>query len=479
MAERTLQADIAVVGAGPAGIAAAARAAEAGRSVIVLDAAPRPGGQIWRHRRRDELPRRARVWLDRLDRSGARVLCGAQVVDAYAVDARGVAAGAAGAQEGDGAPADARGTDARRADGHGAAARGADAHGPEPPVVAPAGAPAAGFRLLADVGGAAVAVMAGRLILATGARERFLPFPGWTLPNVFGVGGAQALLKAGASFAGRRVVVAGSGPLLLAVAASLVRHGARVAVVAEQAGRGALLRFGAGLWRSPGRLVQAARYRATLGRTRYAAGCWVVRADGDDAVREVTLTDGRRPWTEPCDILCTGYGLVPNTELAEWLGCAVDAAGVRVDDRQRTTIPGIYCAGEPTGVAGVDAALAEGEVAGIDAAGAEGAPRGLDARRRRERRLAQRMDRAFALRTELRDLPSDDTILCRCEDVTRAAVDPAWSFRQAKLYSRLGMGPCQARVCGPACAFLFGWERPSVRAPTAPAAASVLAAHDG
>ncbi|HEY8375954.1 MAG TPA: FAD-dependent oxidoreductase, partial [Nannocystis sp.] len=346
---------------------------------------------------------------------------------------------------------------------------------------------------------------------ATGARELFLPFPGWTLPNVFGVGGAQALVKAGAPFTGKRVVVAGSGPLLLAVGATLASKGARVAIVAEQASRAALARFGVALLGSPGRILQAARLRSALGGARYAVGCWVTRADGDDAVREVTLTDGRRSWTEPCDVLCTGYGLVPNTELAEMLGCGVDGGRVRVDEWQRTSVAGVYCAGEPTGIAGVDAALAEGEIAGLHAAsvmGAEGAAgaaspldamgatgpasaagavrgvegvlregdlRRLFAIRRREHRIARAMERAFAPRPELRELPRDDTILCRCEDVTRGMVDPAWSFRQAKLYTRVGMGPCQARVCGPACEFLFGWRGQTTRAPTAPAAVGTIA----
>src|SRR5690606_27921610 len=239
-------------------------------------------------------------------------------------------------------------------------------------------------------------VAADRVILATGARELFLPFPGWTLPNVFGVGGAQALVKAGASFAGKRVVVAGSGPLLLAVGATLASQGARVAVVAEQASRAALARFGAALLlRSPGRIAQAARLRSALGGARYAIGCWVTRADGDDAVREVTLTDGRRSWTEPCDVLCTGYGRVPNTELAEMLGCIVDGGKVRVDAWQRASVAGVYCAGEPTGIAGVDAALAEGEIAAAHAVGAADDRRRLFAVRRREHRIARALERAF------------------------------------------------------------------------------------
>lgn len=448
MVGRALRAEIAVVGAGPAGIAAASRAAEAGRDVVVLDASPRPGGQIWRHRLREELPAQARAWLERFDRSGARLIAGAQVVDAWTAADTGGAAGSRGAV-------------------------------PE------------GFRLLAEVDGERLEVAAERVILATGARELFLPFPGWTLPNVFGVGGAQALVKAGASFAGKRVVVAGSGPLLLAVGATLASKGARVAVVAEQAGGAALARFGATLLlRSPGRIVQAARLRSALGGARYAVGYWVTRADGDGAVREVTLTDGRRSWTEPCDVLCTGYGLVPNTELAELLGCAIEGGRVRVDEWQRTSVAGVYCAGEPTGVAGVGAALAEGEIAAAHAVGATdiagatgttvaarapGDQRRLFAIRRREHQVARALERAFALRAELRDLPRDDTILCRCEDVARGMVDPGWSFRQAKLYTRIGMGPCQARVCGPACGFLFGWHVQTTRAPTAPAEVRTLA----
>ena len=119
-------------------------------------------------------------------------------------------------------------------------------------------------RYLAERAGEAVLLSAPRTILATGARELFLPFPGWTLPAVLGVGGAQALLKSGASFAGLRVVVAGTGPLLLPVAASLAHAGARIRAVAEQAGLGSVAAFGASLWRRPSKAAQAVRYRAAF-----------------------------------------------------------------------------------------------------------------------------------------------------------------------------------------------------------------------
>jgi NADPH-dependent 2,4-dienoyl-CoA reductase/sulfur reductase-like enzyme len=414
-----IECEVAVVGAGPAGIAAATVAAEAGREVVLLDAGLRPGGQIWRHRTRSELTAQAVHWLERLDRSAARVIYQSTVVDA-------------------------------RVRGSG------------------------GIELTLEREGETVTVRAGRVVLATGARELFLPFPGWTLPNIFGVGGGQALLKSGASFSGKRVVIAGSGPLLLAVAASFRQHGARVVIVAEQASRSAVFRFGAGLWRSPGRIIQAAGLRAALGSTRFAPGTWVSAATGDEVVREVTLTDGRKSWTERCDILCTGYGLVPNTELAEVLGCAVAGRGVQVDEWQRTTVAGVYCAGEPTGIAGVDAALLEGEIAARHAVGDTAEQKRLFSLRRREHEFSDRLERTFALRPELRALPRPGTIICRCEDISLDQLDPDWSFRQAKLYTRIGMGPCQARVCGPAHRFLFGGDAETGRVPALPTAVSTL-----
>lgn len=402
-----------MVGGGPAGIAAATRAAQAGASVLLLDEGLRPGGQIWRHTTRDRLPRVARRWLAQLDGSGARVLTGATVTD-----------------------------------------------------LTP------GCRVIAETREGVLRVDADKLILATGARECFLPFPGWTLPNVLGVGGAQALLKSGASFRGKRVIVAGSGPLLLPVAAALARSGARIALVAEQAAGVAVRAFAWGLWRSPGRLVQAAQYRFGFFGARYRTGTWVMRADGDAQVRGATLTDGRRTWSEPCDVLCVGYGLVPSTELARLAGCASSGGRVQVDEQQRTRVPAVWCAGEPTGIGGMDAALLEGEVAGLSAAGR--VTRQLEAEVARQWRFAGAIDHAFALRPELRQLAEPGTIVCRCEDVTLETLAGTSSARQAKLYTRAGMGPCQGRVCGAALEFLYGWDSDTVRVPVSPARVSTF-----
>jgi D-hydroxyproline dehydrogenase subunit alpha len=155
------------------------------------------------------------------------------------------------------------------------------------------------------------------------------------------------------------------------------------------------------------------------------------------------------------------------------LGCAVENSVVRVDDAQETTIAGVYCCGEPTGIGGVDLALVEGEIAGHSAV-AKRAPSTLVARRAARRLDARRLDRAFTLRRELLALADAETIVCRCEDVRWGALDRRWSSRQAKLYTRVGMGPCQGRVCGAALECLMGWAPDSVRIPTQPARCHAL-----
>src|SRR5581483_8105173 len=191
-----------------------------------------------------------------------------------------------------------------------------------------------------------------RLVLATGARELFLPFPGWTLPGVIGPGGLQALVKNGWPIRGRRVVIAGSGPLLPAVADGLKKFGARIPSINEQTPRERLVEFGLQLWRYPDKLAQGLGIRWRLRGVPYRCGVWPVLAEGDDEVRSVTLTDGRKLWTEPCDALACGFHLVPNVELPRLFGCALDRGFVRVDEWQATSASEIFCAGEPTGIGG-------------------------------------------------------------------------------------------------------------------------------
>jgi len=383
-----------VVGAGPAGLAAARCAAESGASVALVDDNPAPGGQIWRSETRAAPP-------------ATTVLCAARVIDFPRPGAATIE------------------------------------HAEQSFEIA--------YR---------------SLVLATGARERFLPFPGWTLPNVTGAGGLQALAKSGlVEVAGKRVVVAGSGPLLLAVADYLAGRGAEIRLIAEQAGTSALLRFGFSLATRPAKLAQALRLRPA----RYLTACWPVTAHGKDKLEAVSLTRGTRTWREPCDFLACGFGLIPNIELPALAGCQLGLQGVLVDDHQRTSVPGIYCAGEVTGIGGVDLSLVEGEIAGCAAAGHPEKAARLFGRRERHRRFARALERAFPLREELRGLCQPDTLVCRCEDVPYGLVRECAGWREAKLHTRCGMGPCQGRICGGALAFLLGWRAGSPRPPVYPA----------
>jgi D-hydroxyproline dehydrogenase subunit alpha len=408
--------DILIVGAGPSGMAAAVAASACGRKVGVVDDNPSPGGQIWRGEARKPSSREAAAWFDRIRASKFDLLPMTQVL-----------------------------------------------------------APLEPGTLLADTGGAAVELRFERLILATGARELFLPFPGWTLPNVMGAGGLQAMVKAGLPIEGKTVVVAGSGPLLLAVASYLKRRGAKIPIVAEQVPLGRLTRFGFGLWNDAAKLAQAVSLRMSMGLIPFRAGVWPIAAEGDDRLESVTITNGRKSRRIPCDYLACGFGLVPNIELASALGCAERDGFVSVDASQRTTTPNVFAAGEITGIGGLDLSLVEGEIAGLCASGVEAEARFLFAKRDKARGFARRLTKSFALRPELSQLPRTDTIVCRCEDVTHGALSARTSWVDAKLQTRCGMGPCQGRICGAATKVLYGWSRTSIRPPIFPAELGHLA----
>jgi NADPH-dependent 2,4-dienoyl-CoA reductase/sulfur reductase-like enzyme len=398
-----------VIGGGPAGLAAAVNARQRTTRVAIVDDNPEPGGQIWRGQRRQATTADAAEWIGRAQQARVDFIAGARVYDQ-----------------------------------------------PEPGL------------LLAETFDGLVELGYQKLILATGARERFLPFPGWTLPGVAGAGGLQALVKSGLPIEGKNVVVAGTGPLLLAVAAYLRKCGAKVLLIAEQAPQSELLKFGFRLWRSPQKIIQALRLKRELTGVPHLAGCWPVAANGEEQLRSVTLRCGQRTWDVECDYLACGFHLLPNTELAAFFGCALRNGVVEVDDFQRTTVPDVYCAGESTGIGGLEVSLVEGQIAGLAAIGEVQKARALFAERRRLHQFARQLNRAFALRDELKTLPQPETIVCRCEDVSfeRLQNQPGW--RAAKLHTRCGMGPCQGRVCGGAVEFLFGWPAESVRPPVFP-----------
>jgi NADPH-dependent 2,4-dienoyl-CoA reductase/sulfur reductase-like enzyme len=326
-------------------------------------------------------------------------------------------------------------------------------------------------QLLVEQHGLPMTMESATVILATGARELFLPFPGWTLPGVVGVGGLQALMKSGLDVRGRRIVVAGTGPLLLPVAATAVQKGAEVVAVIEQHSLSSMARFSMHLASRPFIAFSALKYVQQLEGGVLQYGKWVSRASGAGALESVTITSAEHQARIECDYLATAYGLVPNTEIARRLGCDVRGGSIVVDDMQRTSVAGVYAAGECTGVAGVEKAKQEGEVAGNAAVGQM--PQRLHKiMLRRSRSWGVLLDRAFAPRPEVLALATPDTIICRCEDVRLRDIDSASSSRQAKLYARAGMGACQGRVCGAALQHMFGWSNDSIRAPLQPAALS-------
>jgi NADPH-dependent 2,4-dienoyl-CoA reductase/sulfur reductase-like enzyme len=306
------------------------------------------------------------------------------------------------------------------------------------------------------------------LILAAGARERFLPFPGWTLPGVAGAGGLQALVKSGLDVSDKRIVVAGTGPLLLAISAGLADAGARIVAIYEQASLANLIGFGLTLAGFPRKFAEGIEYFRKLRGIPYRTGCWVRRAEGKTRLEAVTVTDGQVEWTHTCDWLACGFHLVPNLELPALLGCAIRNGYVAVNETQRSSVANVACIGELTGIGGLEKALLEGEIAGWAAAGRMDRARQLARRVRPLRDFARRLDETFALRQELRALPSSDTIVCRCEDVTRSSVQVSRSWREAKLHTRCGMGACQGRICGPQLEFLFGWNYTGSRPPVYP-----------
>jgi NADPH-dependent 2,4-dienoyl-CoA reductase/sulfur reductase-like enzyme len=263
--------------------------------------------------------------------------------------------------------------------------------------------------------------------------------------------------------------------LLLAVAAGLADAGARIVGIYEQARLTQLAGFGMTLLGQPSKLVEGARYRLKTLNAPYRTSSWVTRVEGQGRVESVTVTDGRKEWKLACDWLASGFHLVPNLELPRLLGCRVAGGYIAVDLLQQSSVPGVACVGELTGIGGVEKSLVEGQIAGWVAACREVEARALAPRLQRLRRFASQLDRAFALRPELRALAAAETLVCRCEDVTHAALEGCASWREAKLHTRCGMGACQGRVCGAAAEFLFGWEYSGLRPPVFPARVSTLA----
>ncbi len=320
------------------------------------------------------------------------------------------------------------------------------------------------------------------LVVATGAHDRSLPFPGWDLPGVMTAGGLQALLKAGDVAAGRRVAVAGTGPFLLPVAAGLADRGATVVGVYEANSPTRWLRELRGVAANRGKLGEGAGYAVSLLRHRVPVHVrsMVVEAHGQDRVEAVTVarldaagTPRRSTFRQvEVDAVGVGWGFTPQLDLPVTLGCelVLDASGapvVRVDAWQRTSRPRVLAAGESCGVGGAALAVAEGHLAayGIVAeVGAAPSPEvgSLRVEIARLRAFAAAMHRAHPTPAGWDAVLRPDTVVCRCEEVTTAVVRQAIEdrgardARQVKQLTRAGMGWCQGRVCGYAVELLAG-----------------------
>lgn len=437
--------DVLVVGAGPAGLAAAAELGAAGLATLVVDENPRPGGAIGRVRFGGATPATLAPHV--------RFLGG--VTCHGFVDERG----------------------GRRA-----------------VLSTPAG------MLLAR---------ADAVVVATGGIERVVPLPGWTLPGVLTAGAAQTFLTGSGSFPHRRVVVAGTGPILLPAARQLLDAGVTVAGLAEATGPAAVgPRDVARLLCAPELLAQGARYGAALRRGRVPV--WprtgVSRIEGDDRVRGAWLRPLRRDGTfaggparfVACDAVVLSHGFGANVELVAQAGARVVRDGRRAtwtpvrDGDGVTTVPGVVAVGDATGVGGAQVSRLEGRLAGAAlAARLTGRPphRGRTAWRRRQlarlRVFRVAMDRVFAVPAGAAGWADAATALCRCEGSSAAAVRRALDagvrdLAGVRLWTRAGMGPCQGRSCTPALADLLAARvgavaaPPSHRFPVRPLAAGAL-----
>lgn len=355
-----------------------------------------------------------------------------------------------------------------------------------------------------------------QLIVALGAYDRPVPFPGWTLPGVMTAGGAQRLVKTQRVLPGERILLVGTGPLQLALANQIIHAGGTVEAIVE-AGHvdnwWGLASAAVGQWAL---MADAWRYAWGIAKARIPVlrRHIIVEARGDGHVDEAVIARVDRDWrvipgtarTVVADAVCVGYGFVPSVELTRLAGCEhryEPALGGWVpvrDENMATSAKGVYAAGDCAGVAGSFVALEEGRIAGIAAAQALGGLSANEARSRMARsrdrlvglhRLRRALDAISIPRAGLYELAKDDTVVCRCEEITlgdiRAALtNGVTDLNAVKRMTRMGMGSCQGRYCGPALQEILARERQvspvevvplNPRPPVRPVPLSALAGH--
>ena len=448
--------DLAVVGAGPAGLAAASLAARCGLATVLLDENPGPGGQVWRGV--TSAPEAVRRVLGRDYGQGGRLVADVRTSGAEIVA--------------------------------GATVWSLDRM----------------LELGVSVGDGSRLLTAKRVVIATGSMERPFPVPGWTLPSVMTAGAAQTLLKSSGIVPSGRTVIAGQGPLLWLLAGQILRLGGRIDLVLDTTDRAnawRALRHAPAFMNSPYLLKGLAMMREVRRRVPVIRRVTRLAAAGEGRLETVRFTACGVTRTVPADLLLLHQGVVPNVNLAM-------AAGVQhgwdetqlcwspvLDADGETSVPGIAVAGDGAGIGGVQAAIARGRIAGRAAVAALASeslfmapdPRRLRAALARAERGRGFLDAMFRPPPQFR-IPAGDTIVCRCEEVTADDVLDAVAIgatgpNQLKAYRRAGMGPCQGRLCGLTVTELIGQARGKtpaqighyrVRAPVKPITLAELAA---
>ncbi|MBI1774138.1 MAG: FAD-dependent oxidoreductase [Proteobacteria bacterium] len=422
--------DVVVVGAGPAGLEAATLASDLGLKTLLVDDNAAPGEQIYRAATTTPVGERATLGEDYWQ--------GLAIVEAFAASA---ASYASRATVWFVTPQETGNGNGRR------------------------------FQVGVSLGGASRLIDAREVILATGAIERPFPISGWTLPGVMAAGGAQILLKTSGLLPTGSVVVAGTGPLLPLLMSQLLAAGASIDAFLDtnpiqnwiDAARH-LPDFA----RSPNLVKGLGMLWKTRRRVPVVSGVTGLRAEGQGRVRSVVYRKGGKEQRMPCDVLLLHQGVIPNVNLANSIGCIHDWDGAqlawvpRLNDWLETTVSGVTIAGDGGGVAGAASAASSGRLAAlgvawrlrtIDAEECDRRSASVRATLARAKRGRGFIDAFFRSRRSFRVPPDDETLICRCEEVTAGKLRETVSLgvtgpNQMKAFLRCGMGPCQGRFCG-------------------------------
>jgi NADPH-dependent 2,4-dienoyl-CoA reductase/sulfur reductase-like enzyme len=401
---------IIVIGAGPAGLAAAEAAARNGSEVALIDSASRLGGQYWRHREsvKGYRSERAGVLFEKVLRAPSVTYISEASV--WSIEKESEL-----------------------------------------------------FRINYLQGGNESSLTAEKLIIATGAYDRSLPFPGWDHPGSMTPGAAQALVKGQGVLPGKRVVVAGTGPFLLPVATGLAEAGAEIVglydansplrwVLSPRAlflnlSKFAELIYYARLLRKYG---ITPRFNRAVSSFEHGKAT-ISRVNSDFSFKETGSE------SHEVDVVAVGWGFLPDVTLGGIVGCQqkVDSDGTTifsVDADQRSSQRNVWIAGEATGIGGADLSLLEGEIAGLSASG-QSIPAPLCSSRYRKQLFAKALKKTYPIRDGWQKWPQGSTTICRCEEVKLSEISESVSelgaedSRTAKLFTRAGMGLCQGRIC--------------------------------